>query len=152
MTSWPALVALCLGLGGSAAFAQGPPPPKMPPELGAAYGRLGKAIVTHDEAGVKAVWAEDLVVNAPNNAILRRDAVIAALRSDLLDYRDFHKIIEYVGAHSDATIVMGYDTMIPLGGPDQGKPILRRFTDIWMKDGDDWKLIARQATIAAAAN
>jgi ketosteroid isomerase-like protein len=122
----------------------------MPPEIGAAYGRLGKAIVTHDQDGVKQVWAEDFVVNAPNNSILRRDEVIAAMQSDLLDYKDFHKVIEFVGQHGDATVVMGYDTMIPLKGPSQGKQIMRRFTDFWMKDPDGWRLVARQATIAAA--
>jgi ketosteroid isomerase-like protein len=123
--------------------------PKMPPEIGAAYSRLGKAIVTHDVQGVKQVWAEDFIVNAPNNAILQREEVIAAMQSDLLDYRDFKKVTEYVGQHGDATIVMGHDTMIPLMGPCAGKQIIRRFTDFWMRDPAGWKLVARQATIAA---
>lgn len=80
---------------------------------------------------------------------LRRDEVIAAMQSDLLDYKNPKKTIEYVGQHGNATIVMGYDTMIPLKGPGAGKQIMRRFTDFWMKDVDGWKIIARQATIAA---
>lgn len=123
---------------------------KMPPEIGAAYGRLGKAIQAHDVEGVKAVWSEDFIVNSPNNSILRRDEVIAAMSDDLLAYREFEKHVEYVGQHGDATIVMGHDTMVPLKGPGAGKHVVRPFTDVWMKDPDGWKLIARQATIAAA--
>jgi ketosteroid isomerase-like protein len=124
------------------------PPVKMPPAIGAAYGRLGKAIQARDAEGVKAVWSDDFVVNAPNNAILRRDDVIAAMGDDLLAYKDFEKHIEYVGQHGDATIVMGHDTMVPLKGLGAGKHVLRPFTDVWMKDTHGWKLIARQATIA----
>lgn len=125
---------------------------KMPPEIGAAYGRLGKAIQARDVEGVKSVWSADFVVNSPNNTILRRDEVIAAMGDDLLAYRDFQKHVEYVGQHGDATIVMGHDTMVPLKGPGAGKHVVRPFTDVWMRDPDGWKLIARQATIAAATN
>jgi len=138
-------------LAGLAAQAQSPAV-KMPAELGAAYGRLGKAIMSHDEAGVKAVWAPDFVVNAPNNAILRRDEVIAAMQSELLDYKDFRKVVEYVGVHGNAAIVMGHDTMVPLNGPGQGRQVMRRFTDFWMNDGSGWRLQARQATIAAVTD
>lgn len=132
----------------SATAADASPPLTMPPEIGAAYGRLGKAIQARDAEGVKAVWSEDFVVNAPNNAILRRDEVIAAMGEELLAYKDFEKHIQYVGQHGGTTIVMGHDTMVPLKGPGAGKHVLRPFTDVWMKDPDGWKLIARQATIA----
>lgn len=46
-----------------------PMPSKLPAAIGQAYAKLGKAIATHDQEGVKQVWAEDFVVNAPNNAI-----------------------------------------------------------------------------------
>lgn len=132
------------------AMAQTAPAVQMPPEIGAAYGRLGKAIVSHDAAGVKGVWAEDFVVNSPNNTVLRRDEVIAAMAGDLLDYKDFRKIITLVDEKPGAVVVMGYDTMVPLKGPGAGKQVTRPFTDVWMKRGDAWMLVARQATIAAA--
>jgi hypothetical protein len=128
------------------------PAVKMPPELGAAYGRLGKAILARDENGVKEVWDPDLVVNAPNNTILRREEVIAAMQAELLAYRDFRKVIEYVGVHGNSAIVMGHDTMVPLKGPGEGKPVMRRFSDFWLNEGAGWRLVARQATIAAISD
>lgn len=145
-----ALAGCLVGSGAMAQTAPTAPTVRMPPEIGAAYGRLGKAIVSHDAEGVKAVWSDDFIVNAPNNMVLRRDAVIAAMSQDLLDYKDFRKNITVVDEKPGAVVVMGYDTMTPLKGPGAGKRVTRPFTDVWMKRGDAWMLVARQATIAAA--
>ncbi|MEH3121862.1 MAG: nuclear transport factor 2 family protein [Sphingomonas phyllosphaerae] len=130
--------------------AQLAPGVRMPPEIGQAYGRLGKAMMAHDANGVRTVWAEDFVVNSPNNTVLRREEVIAVMERDFLDYRDFHKHITFVGEKPEVTIVMGYDTMIPIKGPGAGKQVTRPFTDVWAKRAGGWQLIARQATIADA--
>ena len=130
--------------------AQLSPGVRMPPEIGAAYGRLGKAMMARDADGVRAVWAEDFVVNSPNNTVLRREDVIAAMASDFLDYKDFRKHITFVGEKPEVTVVMGYDTMVPVKGPGAGKQVMRPFTDVWAKRAAGWQLIARQATIAEA--
>ncbi len=134
----------------TSAFAQLAPGIEMPPEIGQAYGRLGKAMLAHDANGVRRVWAEDFVVNSPNNTVLTREDVIAVMERDFLDYRDFNKHITFVGEKPEVTIVMGYDTMIPVKGPGAGKQVTRPFTDIWAKRAGGWQLIARQATIAEA--
>ena len=145
---WVSPVA-ALALFAPASLAQLSPGVRMPPEIGAAYGRLGRAMMAHDADGVRTVWAEDFVVNAPGNGVLHREEVIAAMAQDLLDYRDFHKHITLIDQKPEVTVVMGYDTMVPIKGPGAGKQVLRPFTDIWAKRGDGWRLIARQATIAA---
>lgn len=134
---------------GSTLSAQTPAETHLPPEIGAAYGRLGKAMLSHDIPGLKSVWAEDFVVNAPNNQVLHRDEVIAAMGNDFLEYRDFKKHISVVSEKTDAVIVMGFDTMVPQKGPGTGRRIVRPFTDVWMRRAGHWMLIARQATIAA---
>lgn len=132
------------------AAAQLAPGVRMPPDIGAAYGRLGKAIMTRDADGVRAVWADDFIVNSPDNRVLRREDVIAVMAQDFLEYRDFHKHITFVGEKPEVTVVMGYDTMVPIKGPGAGKQVMRPFTDIWAKRPEGWRLIARQATIAEA--
>lgn len=130
--------------------AQLAPGVRMPPEIGVAYGRLGKAMMAHDADGVRTVWADDFVVNSPNNTVLRREDVIAVMERDFLDYKDFHKHITFIGEKPEVTVVMGYDTMIPAKGPGAGRQVMRPFTDIWAKRRAGWRLIARQATIADA--
>lgn len=147
----PATVALAAvaTLCASAATARQTTAVRMPPEIGTAYGKLGKGITTHDIDAVKSVWAEDFVVNSPDNRVLNRDEVIAAMNQDLLAYRDFKKNIRFVGEKPGMVVVMGFDTMIPLNGPGAGKQVMRPFTDVWAKRGEAWLLVARQATIAA---
>lgn len=140
-------VALCAAAPAAAQLAPGV---RMPPEIGAAYGRLGKAMMAHDAAGVRTVWAEDFVVNSPNNTVLQREDVIAVMEQDFLDHKDFRKHITFVGEKPEITVVMGYDTMVPIKGPGAGKQVTRPFTDVWAKRGAGWQLIARQATIAHA--
>lgn len=149
MLSWKTLLVFAAALVACPALAQPAPGVHVPPAIGAAYGKLGKAIVSHDAAGVKQVWAEDFVVNSPSNRVLHRDEVIAAMDADLLDYKDFRKHITYVGEQPGVVIVMGFDTMVPVKGPGAGKAVTRPFTDFWMKRGEAWWLVARQATIAA---
>ncbi|KQN79752.1 nuclear transport factor 2 family protein [Sphingomonas sp. Leaf62] len=132
------------------AAAQLAPGVRMPPGIGAAYGQLGKAMMAHDAAGVRTVWADDFVVNAPDNAVLNREQVIAVMERDFLDYKDFRKHITFVGEKPEVTVVMGYDTMVPVKGPGAGRHVMRPFTDIWARRDSRWRLIARQATIAAA--
>jgi len=132
------------------ALAQLAPGVRMPPDIGAAYGKLGKAMMAHDAAGVRTVWADDFIVNSPNNTVIGREDVIAVMEHDFLEYRDFHKHISFVGEKPEVTVVMGYDTMIPLKGPGAGKQVMRPFTDVWAKRSGRWQLIARQATIARA--
>lgn len=121
MPSTVIAVAVAYGLMGTSAMAQTASTVQMPPEIGAAYGRLGKAITTHDPEGGKSVRAEDSIVNAPSNTVLHRDEVIAAMAEDLLDYRDLRKTITLMDQKPGAVVVMGYDTMVPLKGPAAGR-------------------------------
>jgi ketosteroid isomerase-like protein len=137
-------------LAAAPALSQLAPGVRMPLEIGAAYGRLGRAMMTKDAAGVRTVWAEDFVVNSPNNEVLRREDVIAFMERDFLEYRNFQKHITYIGEKPEMTVVMGYDTMTPVRGPGAGKQVTRPFTDVWARRSEGWQLVARQATIAAA--
>jgi ketosteroid isomerase-like protein len=43
---------------------------------------------------------------------------------------------------------MGVETLISQGDTkDAGKKIERRFTNVWTKEREGWKLTARQATV-----
>ncbi|MBA3648590.1 MAG: nuclear transport factor 2 family protein [Chitinophagales bacterium] len=58
------------------------------------------------------------------------------------------QLIEKISFVQNIAIVMGHDIVKPKAGMENaGKTVTRRYTDIWMKDGDGWRLTARQATI-----
>jgi hypothetical protein len=41
---------------------------------------------------------------------------------------------------------MGHEELVMANGPMAGKPLKRRYTDVWQKTGEGYVLIARQAT------
>ena len=56
--------------------------------------------------------------------------------------------IETMLFHGDTVIVMGQETVTPVGkAPFAGQTVRRRYTHFWMKRGGDWLLTARHANV-----
>ncbi|MBB5061182.1 uncharacterized protein (TIGR02246 family) [Granulicella aggregans] len=107
---------------------------------------VGNAIATNDFAALEKLWSPAMVVNSPGNNILTRDQVFAAMREDKLKYSSAKAVPEAFYTVRDLAIEMGHDDIVMANGPMAGKPISRRFTNVWQKNGDQWLQIARQAT------
>jgi hypothetical protein len=82
-------------------------------------------------------WAEDFTVNNPRNGITNgRKEVAALIRNGTIDYASFVREIEVVLFHGDTVIVMGQETIKPVGkAPFAGQTVRRRSTHFWMKRG-----------------
>ena len=106
----------------------------------------GHAIHTMDFAALKKLWSPALIVNSPGNNILTRDQVFAAMREDKLKYSSGEVHPEAFFIVNDLAIQMGQEEIVMANGPMAGQPLKRRYTDIWQKSGNNWLLIARQAT------
>lgn len=107
---------------------------------------VGHAIVTSDFAALEKLWAPTMVVNSPANNILTREQVFTAIRENKLQYSSAKAIPEAFLASKDLAIEMGHEDIVMANGPMAGKPLTRRFTNVWQKTGDSWLQIARQAT------
>jgi ketosteroid isomerase-like protein len=107
------------------------------------------AVLAGDGPALEKVWAEDFIVNAPNNQVTKgRKETLQRVKDGLLDYESFDRKVEAVAIHGDTAIVMGEETVKPKGkAPFAGQTVRRRFTNIWMKRDGRWQLTARQATI-----
>ena len=58
--------------------------------------------------------------------------------------------IEKISFIENLAVVMGYDLVKAEGAmANAGKDVKRRYTDIWMKHENSWKLVAMQATIVS---
>jgi ketosteroid isomerase-like protein len=104
-------------------------------------------------AALEGIWAEDFTVNNPRNSISRgRSEVVALVRNGTIDYSSFVREIEQMLFHGDTVIVMGSETIMPVGkAPFAGQTIRRRFTHFWMKRNGVWRLTARHANIICPA-
>ena len=98
---------------------------------------------------LEGIWAEDFTVNNPRNSISRgRAAVVALIRNGTIDYASFVRNIEEVLVHGDTVIVMGSETITPVGkAPFAGQTTQRRFTHFWMRRDGRWQLTARHANV-----
>jgi uncharacterized protein (TIGR02246 family) len=155
---WPLVVRQATFVGFDATPPPGPAaanytPPAPSPETAAiqaqieANGRTcGHAIATNDFATLEKLWSPSLVVNSPGNRVLTREGVFTAMREDKLKYESGKVFAEAFFVVNDLAVTMGHEELVMANGPMAGKPLKRRYTDVWQKTGDVWVLIARQAT------
>ena len=108
---------------------------------------VGQAIGKGDFAALEKLWSPGMIVNSPGNSILTRAQVFQAMRDDKLKYTSVHIVPESFSVFGDIAVEMGHEDIVMANGPAAGKPLQRRWTDIWQRTGDGWVQIARQATI-----
>ncbi len=115
-------------------------------EIDANSRAIDRAIGSLNFAALEKLWAPGMVVNSPGNNILTREQVFAAMREDKLKYSSVKGTIEFFFVSQDVAIEMGHEDIVMSNGPMSGKPLIRRYTNVWQKTGDRWLQIARQAT------
>ena len=108
-----------------------------------------KAILERDEAAIDTYFAPNSVTNNPRSGLtFGNEGVKTLMRSGVINYASFERTIEHVEIHGNTAVVMGNENF-QMAAKD-GKPgeiIKRRYTNIWMKSGGKWKIIARHANI-----
>lgn len=109
------------------------------------------AVLSEDVAALERLWSEEFIVNNPQNKVtLSRDDALERIKQGLIRYAAFERRIEAIRFNDDIAIVMGAETVEPIGDtPRAGKIIERRYTNIWKKNGATWRMIARHANVIA---
>lgn len=93
-------------------------------------------------------WSPNMVINTPVNRVGTIEGTKFGLRTGKLDYSSFERVIEKISFIENIAVVMGHEILKPKGLNDNvGKTVTRRFTNIWMKSLDEWRIVARQSTI-----
>jgi hypothetical protein len=107
-----------------------------------------KAILESDTVALAKIWAEDFHVNNPSNNVVNRNQVFQRIKNTFIKYSTYIQEPEYYGVFDDVVVVMGKETVVPIGdNPDKGKTVIRRYTDIYKNFNGQWKEIARHANI-----
>jgi ketosteroid isomerase-like protein len=112
-----------------------------------------QAVLQQDLAALERLWAEEFIVNNPQNQLsTSRGDVLALVKRGLIRYAAFERRIESIRFNADIAIVMGAETVEPVGdAPRAGTTVERRFTNIWRKQDATWHMIARHANVTAPA-
>lgn len=113
-----------------------------------------EAALKRDLPALKRLWSDQFILNAPNNkVVIGRPAVMDAfVRSGIINFSKFDRQIEYIHADGPYVIIMGLETVVPVAdapaaGLIAGKPVTRRFTNIWKNEGETWRLFIRHANV-----
>ena len=106
------------------------------------------AILKGDTTMLYQLMSSQIVVHNPENTIVNLKQIIQRIKSGKINYGSFDRHIEKITFIGDAAIVMGEEILVPQGSSQNAnKTVTRRFSNIWMKEHNVWKLAARQATI-----
>ncbi|MFN3872667.1 MAG: nuclear transport factor 2 family protein [Ignavibacterium sp.] len=107
-----------------------------------------KAILESDTITLAKIWAEEYHVNNPSNMVVNRSQVFQRIKNTFIKYSTYTQEPEYYGVFDDVVIVMGKETVVPIGdNPDKDKILTRRYTDIYKMINGEWKGISRHANI-----
>ena len=150
MPRLPLLALAVLALTPFAARSQSPDTAAVRQQIEANDAAVGRAIHTGDFATLAKLWSPDMIVNNPANRIVTREDVFGFIRHGELNYAHLSTVIEAFKVMNDIAIVMGHEDFTMAEGPSAGKPLVRRYTDVWRHQGDTWVEIARQATVLNA--
>ena len=107
------------------------------------------AVLGEDVQALERLWAEQLIVNNPQNEISAdRSVVLDRVKRGLIRYSQFDRRIEAIRINEDLAIVMGSETVVRRGDTSSAtQAVRRRFTNIWRKVGPTWRMIARHANV-----
>lgn len=107
------------------------------------------AVLNEDVKALERLWAEQLIVNNPQNEISAdRSVVLDRVKRGLIRYSQFERRIEAVRIGGDLAIVMGSETVVRRSdAPTAAQAVRRRYTNIWRKVGPTWRMIARHANV-----
>jgi len=109
-----------------------------------------EAILKSDTIQLSILMSRKIVVQNPENKIVGYREIMDRIRNGKINYARFERQIENIAFLNGIVVVMGTEIPVPKGETQNaGKTVTRRFTNVWTKENDGWKLTARQATIVS---
>lgn len=92
------------------------------------------------------IWSKDYVVNNPSGKIVTPKEILALMESGHV-FPKVERIIENITFNQNIAVVMGKELQQPGNMTlDQDEWIPRRFTNVWIKAEEGWKLASRQSS------
>lgn len=107
-----------------------------------------QATISGDTITLKKLWSPGFVVNNPANMVVNVVQIRQMMKEGKIAYTTFSRVIEKVTITGPVAVTMGYEEIEPEKATDNaGKKVTRRYTNVWLREKEGWKIIARQATI-----
>jgi Domain of unknown function (DUF4440) len=113
-------------------------------------------VLTGDANAMRSLMHPNYMVNSPVNQVVRKDQLIKLLSEGKIASESIERTIEATAITGNVGIVMGRETVVPKPTSELGlahgvKALERRFTNVFVFDQGNWRLLARQSTVIQAS-
>lgn len=107
------------------------------------------AVLHRDLASLDRLWSDDLILNPPTNQVfVGKQAVLDRFfRNGRINLSSLETQIEVVRIDGDYAVVMGAEAWRSAGSDPSSEPSRRRYTDVWKRTGDTWRLLWRHDNV-----
>lgn len=106
-----------------------------------------KAAIGRDRATLEKIFAADFRIISPNGDLGTRAKLLDMLTGGPAPYQSAAYQTDIVRDYGNVVVSIGMDTVVPNQGPQAGKTVLRRVTQVWQRQKGTWRLTLRQANI-----
>jgi uncharacterized protein (TIGR02246 family) len=104
-----------------------------------------RAMAAGDVAALERLLGDDLVYTHSSASLDTKASLIEGIRTKRFNYQKFERPVEEVHVYGDSAVVAGQARIELLG--ESGTRVLNvRYTDVWVKQGDGWRMVAWQST------
>lgn len=110
--------------------------------------RQVQVALSGDRDALLKVFSPDFRMVNPMGGIVDRDGLVDLLAGGSPPYSEAAYSTDWVRVHGDVVVTSGTEE-VTFGGERAGEKQLRRITHVWQREGDDWRLAARHATLVA---
>ena len=114
-----------------------------------------RIVLSGDAGAMRVLMHPNYIVNSPVNQIVRKDQLIKLLSEGKIASDAIERTIEATAITGNVGIVMGRETIKPKPNSELGlahgvKILQRRFTNVFLFEEGNWRLLARQSTVIQA--
>jgi ketosteroid isomerase-like protein len=110
-----------------------------------------QAQIGADAAALDRIYADDFIGVGPSGTVRTKKQVILDFTSGTLKFQSITTDEVQVRVYENTAVETGLSTM---DGQDNGKAVPRntRFTRVWVKQQDYWRLVANHYSVRSAPN
>jgi catechol 2,3-dioxygenase-like lactoylglutathione lyase family enzyme len=112
-------------------------------QSGAELDRAEAAAMVAGACGALAtLWSAQLRITPPGGPAVDRSTALDLVEQGILAYRRVDREVEHVLDQGDVLVSIGREDVVPTSG----EPSSRRYTHVWAREDDTWRLVARHAS------
>jgi ketosteroid isomerase-like protein len=104
-----------------------------------------RAMAAGDVAALERLLGDELVYTHSSASLDTKASLIEGIRTKRFNYQKFERPVEEVHVYGDSAVVAG-QARIELLGASGTRVLNVRYTDVWVKQGDGWRMVAWQST------